>query len=125
MEEIKKTYPGRPVILAALRVDLRKEPRTIESLEALGDQPCSLAEVCYKAQDANDHSKLIYDQGRRIMERIGAVDYVECSAKTGEGVDGLFHEIALRGLESKQELRRGKGIWPFKRRSLRSRWRSA
>lgn len=68
---------------------------------------------------------LICGQGRRIMERIGAVYYVKFSAKTGEGVDGLFHEIALRGLESKQELRGRKGIWPFEMRSLRSRWRSA
>jgi Ras family protein A len=39
---------------------------------------------------------LIVEQGREVQQKIGAFKYLECSARTNEGVSEVF-EFATRG----------------------------
>ena len=42
-------------------------------------------------------------QGRRLAEKVGAVAYMECCAKTGEGVNEVFSAAALASLKMKRQ----------------------
>ena len=46
--------------------------------------------------------------GRRVAEKIGAVAYVECSAKTREGVREAFEESARALLRADKRKRGGR-----------------
>jgi len=61
-----------PIILAACKVDLRNDPRTIEKLKAQGEKPVTT------------------EAGKQIASQIKADAYMECSAKTREGIQDLF-----------------------------------
>ena len=61
-----------PVILVACKIDLRTDPRTITKLRAQGEKPVS------------------NETGKQLVAQIKADAYVECSAKTREGIQDLF-----------------------------------
>lgn len=63
-------------------------------------------------------------EGIQIQERIGAVGYVDCSAKTGEGVDQLLGEVVVHSMKHRErmaELGRVKSMWRRSMGWLRSR----
>ncbi|ETS85350.1 hypothetical protein PFICI_03375 [Pestalotiopsis fici W106-1] len=105
MPKIRNLYPGRPLVLAALRIDLRDNYKTLQMLADAQDQPLSSAE------------------GKRIMDRIGAASYFDCSVKCREGVQDLFHEVAFQGLQAKSDPRRSKNLWELTKRSFRRSWK--
>lgn len=121
-------YPGRPLILAALRVDLRSDYKTLQILADAQDQPLSSAEVLLRlfvlgmSPRKTERELNLRSQGKRIMDRIGAVNYFDCSVKSYEGVRDLFHEVALRGLQAKTDPRRSRGLWDLTKRSFRRSW---
>ncbi|OBS20413.1 hypothetical protein FPOA_06783 [Fusarium poae] len=75
--EVSHFISDVPFILVGLKKDLRDDPETIEELKRYDQQPVS------------------WDQGKNMAKDIGAFTYVECSAKTCEGVREVF-EIAAR-----------------------------
>ncbi|KAG5519149.1 hypothetical protein PMAC_002237 [Pneumocystis sp. 'macacae'] len=75
--EVTHFCPGLPVLLVACKTDLRDDPKTIEELCKTSQRPVTVQE------------------GQSIAAKIGAVKYLECSAKTNEGVREVF-ECATR-----------------------------
>ncbi len=81
--EVKKFPPGVPVIFVACKIDLRSDPHTIKLLRREGERPVTAAE------------------GWAMAEQAGALCYLECSAKTGEGVKKVAKNAARAALKYK------------------------
>ncbi|XEV04989.1 hypothetical protein FSHL1_010276 [Fusarium sambucinum] len=75
--EVSRFMSDVPFMLVGLKEDLRHDPETIKKLKMENQQPVS------------------WDQGNDMAKDIGAFRYLECSARTGEGVREVF-EIAAR-----------------------------
>ncbi|CAF2628475.1 unnamed protein product [Rotaria sp. Silwood2] len=65
-----------PVILVACKIDLRNDPQRIAELETQGE------------------TLITSEMGRRTAAKIRADAYMECSAKTNDGVQDLFNRAA-------------------------------
>lgn len=76
--EVKHFCPNVPVVLIGNKKDLRNDEQTKKELMKLRQEPVRS------------------DQGRAMADKIGAYAYLECSAKTKEGVRAVF-ETATRG----------------------------
>ncbi|KAL6060375.1 Rho GTPase protein rac1 [Balamuthia mandrillaris] len=74
--ELKAHCPGVPYVLVGTKLDLRKDPKTLENLEKLKLSPITT------------------EQGIKLAESIGAFAYCECSAMTQEGLKNVFDEAA-------------------------------
>jgi Ras family protein A len=70
-----------PVILVGCKIDLRTDNKTITKLKQHGERLIST------------------EDGRQMAAYIKADAYMECSAKTGEGVDELFEYAARLSLK--------------------------
>ncbi|PVV00033.1 hypothetical protein BB559_000174 [Furculomyces boomerangus] len=76
INEVLHYAPGVPIILVALKTDLRNDPQTISSLQRLNQSPTTT------------------EQGRAVANRIGARLYLECSSKLKTGVVEVFDHAA-------------------------------
>lgn len=74
---------GVPIVLVGTKLDLRKDPATLEMLHERNEEPVTQA------------------QALKMKEDIGAVTYVETSALTSEGVVKVFQEAAIAAFRSK------------------------
>ena len=72
--EIFHFCPGTPIILVGTKVDQRNDFATLMNLQKSGRQPVTHA------------------QGMELAKRIKAINYIECSAKTGENLKSVFDE---------------------------------
>ncbi|KAL0227548.1 hypothetical protein RCL1_003692 [Eukaryota sp. TZLM3-RCL] len=70
--EVRHHAPNVPIVLVATKTDLRHDQRTIDELKVRGETPIDTT------------------MGMALMNQIGAVDYVECSAKRSENVKTVF-----------------------------------
>ncbi|EFA76170.1 hypothetical protein PPL_10387 [Heterostelium album PN500] len=66
--EVNKHQPSVPFILVGTKIDLRNE------------------------FERNDKQVITHDQGTRIAQELGAINYLECSALTLEGLVSVFEE---------------------------------
>ncbi|KAJ7359168.1 cell division cycle 42, partial [Mycena albidolilacea] len=72
--ELQHLCPRVPCILVATQVDLRYDQETVQRMAGLGQFPVTTA------------------QGERMAQEVGAMRYIECSAKTLHGVKDVFDE---------------------------------
>ena len=68
-------------MIVGTQIGLRNDPAVIEKLSRQKLRPISA------------------EQGERLAKEIGAVKYVECSAKTQKGVKNVFDEAIVAALE--------------------------
>lgn len=72
--------PAVPYLLVGCKKDLRTDRTTIARLAKDGQTPVT------------------EEQGREVAARMGAKMYVECSARTGEGVAAVFEQVTRAAL---------------------------
>ncbi|ODV90684.1 hypothetical protein CANCADRAFT_25035 [Tortispora caseinolytica NRRL Y-17796] len=80
ISEVLHFCQGLPIILVGCKKDLRFDPKTIETLRQTNQRPVTP------------------EEGRAVAEKIGAVRYLECSAKTQEGVREVFEHATRAAL---------------------------
>lgn len=95
--EVTHFCEGVPFLLVGLKTDLRDDPNSVRQLASQGIQPLTPA------------------QGMQVATEIGARRYMECSARTGHGVQEVF-DAALQEACAKRWKR---GL--FKRGNMRRR----
>ncbi|NWW87300.1 RHOB protein, partial [Rhynochetos jubatus] len=86
--EIKLFCPTVPIILVATKIELRGDEGTKRKLTTPGNEPVNTTE------------------GKALAVSIGAYAYLECSAKTKEGVDTALETISQCALNEKRRRRR-------------------
>jgi len=89
--EVRHFCPNVPIILVGNKKDLRNDPNTIKELEKMKQRPVSP------------------EEGRAMAEKMNAYGYLECSAKTKEGVNEVF-ETATRAALSCRRRKRSKCV---------------
>ncbi|UJR38078.1 hypothetical protein I4U23_030759 [Adineta vaga] len=82
--EVRHFCTNCPMILVGCKKDLRTDPQVAEKLKKQGE------------------SLVTNEVGRRIAAQIKADAYMECSAKTREGVQELFIHAARLSLKKRQ-----------------------
>jgi len=80
ISEVMHFCQGLPIILVGCKKDLRFDPKTIEELRKTSQRPVTT------------------EEGMGVAQRIGAYKYLECSAKTGEGVREVFEHATRAAL---------------------------
>nr|CAB3265569.1 RhoA protein [Phallusia mammillata] len=82
--EVRHFCPNVPIILVGNKKDLRNDNSTIRELSKMKQSPVSA------------------DEGAAMAEKIGAYGYVECSARTKEGVRNVFEIATKAALQTKK-----------------------
>ncbi|KAI9486421.1 MAG: GTP-binding protein rhoA [Benjaminiella poitrasii] len=80
ISEVLHFCQGLPIILVGCKKDLRNDPATIEELRKNSQKPVTPLE------------------GSAVSQKIGACKYLECSAKSGEGVREVFEQATRAAL---------------------------
>ncbi|CAG8477576.1 7958_t:CDS:2 [Cetraspora pellucida] len=88
ISEVMHFCHGLPIILVGCKKDLRFDPKTIEELRKTSQRPVTP------------------EEGMMISQKIGAYKYLECSAKTGEGVREVFEHATRAALLGRGKKRR-------------------
>jgi len=97
LPEVSHFCPGVPVVLVGTKKDLRTEP------DAAAASRCASAETPVSTE-----------QGQRVAALSRVHAYVECSARTREGVEKVFETAALAALRG----HRPRSAWRSKCRIL-------
>ncbi|OBT53650.1 GTP-binding protein rhoA [Pseudogymnoascus sp. 24MN13] len=84
ISEVLHFCQGLPIILVGCKKDLRYDQKTIEELHKTSQKPVTP------------------EQGEEVRKKIGAYKYLECSAKTNEGVREVFEHATRAALLSKK-----------------------
>ncbi|KAJ7631323.1 P-loop containing nucleoside triphosphate hydrolase protein [Mycena polygramma] len=79
--EVHFHCPHVPCLLVGTQIDLRDDAQMVEKLAGKGQQQSVTAA-----------------QGERLAREMGAVRYVECSARTHEGVKSVFDEAVFAAM---------------------------
>ncbi|KAK7102581.1 ras-like GTP-binding protein rhoA [Littorina saxatilis] len=88
--EVRHFCPNVPIILVGNKKDLRNDPATRQELERMKQSPVS------------------QEEGKAVAERIGAAAYVECSAKTKDGVREVFETATREALKKTKKSKHNK-----------------
>ena len=83
--EVKHFCPNVPIILVGNKKDLRNDGNTIRELQKMKQEPVKS------------------EEGRAMSDKICANAYLECSAKTKEGVREVFEQATRSALTTKKK----------------------
>ncbi|XP_020631472.1 ras-like GTP-binding protein RHO [Orbicella faveolata] len=82
--EVKHFCPNVPIILVGNKKDLRNDENTKRELIKMKQEPVK------------------FEEAKSICEKINGYDYLECSAKTKEGVRDVFKTATTAALQTKK-----------------------
>ena len=86
------------------RSDLRHDNKTIEELHKTSQSPVTPEQVhLYNLLWVVLYTDTIYLQAEDVRKKIGAYKYLECSAKTNDGVREVFEHATRAALLTKKE----------------------
>eukprot|EP00057_Strongylocentrotus_purpuratus_P018389 XP_011672863.1 PREDICTED: ras-like GTP-binding protein rhoA [Strongylocentrotus purpuratus] len=88
--EVKKYLPKAPIILVGNKKDLQNDKDTIQELLKENQEPV-------KTEDA-----------QVLAKKIGAIPYLECSAKENKGITEVFETVALAGIKQDEKKKKKK-----------------
>lgn len=91
ISEVLHFCAGLPIILVGCKKDLRHDPKTIEELRKTHQQPVTP------------------EEGLAVAQKINAYKYLECSARTNEGVREVFEYATRAALTVRAQARKRKG----------------
>jgi len=86
--ELQHHCPDVPIILVGTKLDLRSNSEYLEEMKRRG------VEV------------ITNEQGRKLAQTVGAVDYIECSAVTQQGLKDVFDRSLMAWDEDKAKKRK-------------------
>jgi len=89
ISEVLHFCQGLPIILVGCKVDLRRNEAVIAELNKTNQQPVTT------------------EQGEEVRRKIGAYKYLECSARTGDGVREVFETATRAALLTKTKTKKG------------------
>jgi len=89
ISEVWHFCEGLPILPVGCKKELRDDQMTIEELAKLKEKPVS------------------QEEGNKVARKIGALKYMECSAKTGEGVKEVFEDATRAALLPKAKKKKG------------------
>lgn len=84
--QVKHFCPNVPIILVGNKKDLRNDPATMRELAKMKQEPVKP------------------EEGRAMAEKINAFAYLECSAKSKEGVREVFETATRAALQVSDSL---------------------
>ncbi|KAJ9197793.1 hypothetical protein DTO032I3_5750 [Paecilomyces variotii] len=90
ISEVLHFCQGLPIILVGCKKDLRHDPKTIEELHKTSQKPVTP------------------EQGEEVRKKIGAYKYLECSARTNDGVREVFEAATRAALLTKAHKKKSK-----------------
>ncbi|KAK9378777.1 small GTPase superfamily [Kockiozyma suomiensis] len=99
ISEIAEHCPGVKLVLVALKCDLRSattDTDAAQSAAAASGSPAAIAASARKTY-------ISYDEGLAVAQKVGALRYLECSAKKNRGVNECFTEAARCALSAKSK----------------------
>jgi len=82
--EVKHFCPNVPIILVGNKRDLRSDNSTIHELAKMKQEPVK------------------FEEGKTMADKISAFSYLECSAKTKDGVREVFETATRAALQVKK-----------------------
>ena len=85
LPEVSYFCPSVPVILVGTKKDIRQDPEVLEELAKQNIEPVTVREA------------------EVVRDYIGAHTYLECSAKTREGVEEIFLSAARASLKKRKK----------------------
>lgn len=113
ISEVLHFCQGLPIILVGCKKDLRHDPKTIEELHKTSQKPVTPEQVCDEIKSpfrlactgrvANSDF-----QGEEVRKKIGAYKYLECSARTNDGVREVFEAATRAALLTKAHKKKSK-----------------
>lgn len=106
--EVKHFCPSVPIVLVANKKDLRSDPATVKVRRREREGPCRdptpAPFVCALQELAKMKQEPVKsDEGRAMADRISAFGYLECSARTKEGVREVFEMATRAALQVKKK----------------------
>lgn len=94
---------GLPIILVGCKMDLRYDQKTIEELHKTSQKPVTPEQVrkAHIFRPPTRHTDKT-SQAEDVRKKIGAAKYLECSAKTNEGVREVFEHATRSALTTRK-----------------------
>jgi Ras family protein A len=103
ISEVLHFCQGLPIILVGCKKDLRFDQKTIEELHKTSQKPVTPEQVSTFSTATLHHFTNTPPQAEDVRKKIGAQKYLECSAKTNEGVREVFEHATRAALMTKRE----------------------